>query len=335
MNIRVLNLSFGTNSTQSYQIDPLAHAAEVAWRSGIVVVASAGNSGAASGRLTSPAIDPFIIAVGAADTHGSNVTSDDTIPSFSSNGDGIRNPDIVAPGVHVQSLRDPGSYIDDQYGRPAAITDRCFRGSGTSQAAAVVSGAVALLLQAHPSATPDQVKAALIGNAQRLPSAQDQAQGHGLINLRGLTRSYLLPPATQSWTQSDGSGPLEGSRGQGHAVLSGVELRNDNSIFGPLDMAALASAEENGTAWDGTNWGGANWADDSDPNSSWSGNNWAGTSWAGTSWATGNWDGTSWAGTSWAGTSWAGTSWAGTSWAGSSWAGTSWAGTGWATADWS
>lgn len=336
LNIRVLNLSFGTASQQNYQIDPLAHAAEVAWRHGIVVVASAGNAGSQSGGLTDPAIDPYVLAVGAVDTHGSFYLSDDTIPDFSSQGNGLRDPDLVAPGVHVPSLRVPGSFIDQQYGNSAGVTDRLLRGSGTSQAAAVVSGAVALVLQAHPSATPDQVKAALINNAQPLPSAQSQAQGNGLINLHGLTRSWTsLPQASQSFPTSDGSGSLEASRGQGRAVLNGVALTGDNSIFGPLDMAALTQAEENGTAWDGTNWGGANWADASDPNSSWNGNNWAGTSWAGTSWATGNWDGTSWAGTSWAGTSWAGSSWAGTSWAGSSWAGTSWAGTSWATADWS
>jgi serine protease AprX len=335
MNIRVLNLSFGTASQQSYQVDPLAHAAEVAWRHGIVVVASAGNAGTVNHQLTDPAIDPYVIAVGAVDTHGSFNLSDDTIPDFSSQGDGVRNPDLVAPGVHVPSLRVPGSFIDQQYGTSAGVTDRLLRGSGTSQAAAVVSGAVALVLQAHPSATPDQIKAALINTAQSLPSAQAQAQGNGMINIRSAIRSWSLPQATQSFTPSDGSGSLEVSRGPGHVVLDGATLTGDNSIFGPLDMAALTAAEENGTAWQDTQWGGANWADDSDPNSSWGGNDWAGTSWAGTSWATGNWDGTSWAGTSWAGTSWAGSTWAGTSWAGSSWAGTSWAGTSWATADWS
>src|SRR5919199_2903866 len=49
LNIRVLNLSFGTDSAQGYQLDPLAYAAEVAWRSGIVVVVSAGNTGVTNG----------------------------------------------------------------------------------------------------------------------------------------------------------------------------------------------------------------------------------------------------------------------------------------------
>jgi serine protease AprX len=52
LNIRVLNLSFGTTAMQSYQLDPLAYAVEVAWRKGIVVVVSAGNDGAAGTSLT-------------------------------------------------------------------------------------------------------------------------------------------------------------------------------------------------------------------------------------------------------------------------------------------
>jgi len=74
MNIRVLNLSYGTNSTQPYQIDPLAFAVEQAWKAGIVVVAAAGNSGSQNGAsaqgLADPAYDPEVLAVGATDTMG-------------------------------------------------------------------------------------------------------------------------------------------------------------------------------------------------------------------------------------------------------------------------
>src|SRR5581483_3674327 len=96
MNIRVLNLSFGTNSIQPYLIDPLAHAAEVAWRDGIVVVASVGNDGWASRTLADPAIDPYIIAVGADDPQGTVDPGDDTVPSFSQRSRGPRQPDVLA-----------------------------------------------------------------------------------------------------------------------------------------------------------------------------------------------------------------------------------------------
>src|SRR5207249_6242881 len=112
MNIRVLNLSFGTDGTQDYRVDPLAYAAEVAWRKGITVVVAAGNSGYGTAQLNNPAYDPYVIAVGADDTKGTQSTSDDIIPDWSSRGDGTRNPDIVAPGKSIVSLRDTGSQID-------------------------------------------------------------------------------------------------------------------------------------------------------------------------------------------------------------------------------
>ena len=69
LNIRVINLSYGTNSTQAYGVDPLAYAAEQAWKHGIVVVAAAGNTGYQRGNgapgLADPAYDPYVIAAGA------------------------------------------------------------------------------------------------------------------------------------------------------------------------------------------------------------------------------------------------------------------------------
>ena len=60
LNIRVMNLSFGTDATQSYVLDPLAYAVEQAWNAGIVVVVAAGNDGNAA-PLRNPASDPFVI----------------------------------------------------------------------------------------------------------------------------------------------------------------------------------------------------------------------------------------------------------------------------------
>ena len=73
MNIRVLNLSYGTDSSQSYVLDPLAYAAEQAWDHGIVVVVAAGNDGNNSDGLEDPAIDPYVIAVGASNTNNTHV----------------------------------------------------------------------------------------------------------------------------------------------------------------------------------------------------------------------------------------------------------------------
>jgi serine protease AprX len=314
MNIRVLNLSFGTPSMQSYVLDPLAYAAEVAWLKGIVVVVSAGNDGTGTGKLLNPAQDPYVLAVGAEDSRGTPSISDDTIPDFSTRGDGARDPDLVAPGASLQGLRVPGSYADVTYGATAAIEDRFFRGSGTSQAAAVVSGAAALLLEQRPWLTPDQVKALLTRTARSLPAANAQAQGNGLVDVYAASQASA-PLTVQTFLRSTGTGSLDAARGSSRLVLNGVTLAGEKDIFGKSYSTATRSVlEATETAWNGGLWNGSSWA-----GSSWAGSSWAGSSWAGSSWA-----GSSWAGSSWAGSSWAGSSWAGSSWAGSSWATGSW-----------
>ncbi len=183
MNIRVLNLSFGTDGTQSYRTDPLAFAAEQAWRKGIVVVVSAGNDGYGSSALNNPAYDPYVLAVGAVDARGTASKTDDTVPSWSSTGDGTRNPDLVAPGTSIVSLRNPGSVVDSENPR-AVVGGRFFRGSGTSQAAAIVSGAAALVLEERPGIRPDQLKALLTRTATKVPGGNPAAQGKGMLDLQ-------------------------------------------------------------------------------------------------------------------------------------------------------
>ena len=71
MNVRVINLSYGTVSEQGSQVDPLARAVENAWKHDILVVAAAGNDGLDAPSLLMPAVDPHILAVGASDHRGS------------------------------------------------------------------------------------------------------------------------------------------------------------------------------------------------------------------------------------------------------------------------
>src|SRR5207244_5507182 len=105
LNVRVLNLSFGTDSPQPYVLDPLAYAAEVAWRKGIVVVVAGGNDGKAATSLADPAIDPFVVAVGAGDPLGTVGPADDAPASFSSRGNGQPQPDGMATGRVVVSIQ--------------------------------------------------------------------------------------------------------------------------------------------------------------------------------------------------------------------------------------
>jgi serine protease AprX len=337
VNIRVLNLSFGTNSTQSYILDPLAYAAEIAWKSGIVVVTSAGNNGAASNGLNDPAYDPFLISVGAADTNGSLDTSQHTVAAFSSNGTTARTPDVVAPGVHIASLRDPGSQIDLNYGATATTGSRFFLGSGTSQAAAVVSGAAALLVGQNPGWSPDQVKYALTASATPLANQAATAQGSGEINVEAALgiKMKKKTPYTQMFLPATGLGSLDASRGGVDVTSNGVALTGEKDIMGnSFNSATMAAAEATQAAWNDGTWNGAGWAGAGWAGAGWAGAGWAGVGWAGAGWAGAGWAGSTWTGAGWAGAGWAGAGWAGAGWAGAGWAGAGWAGAGWAGAGW-
>ena len=274
LNIRILNLSFGTDSAQAYTIDPLAFAAEQAWHQGLVVVAAAGNFGNSSPQLADPADDPYVIAAGAVDTHSTANTSDDTVASFSDSGSATRTPDLVAPATHIASLRDAGSTLDQQFGTTATVGGRFFRGSGTSQAAAVVSGAAALLLSQRPSATPDQIKALLTGSATPLSGTSTLLQGAGRLQLQS-TLTAPTPAAQQSYPVSTGTGSLNLSRG---------------SVENSLDVALANLVQSLGGGWSGSGWSGSGWS-----GSGWSGSGWSGSGWSGSGWSGDGWFGDSWA----------------------------------------
>jgi serine protease AprX len=324
--IRVLNLSYGTDGVQDYRLDPLTHAVENAWRAGIVVVVAGGNNGTDNPRLNNPAYDPYVLAVGASDTRNTVSAGDDLVPEFSSRGDSSRRVDVVAPGRSVVSLRVPGGYIDETH-PSARVGDRFFKGSGSSQAAAVVTGAVALLLDARPDLRPDQVKAMLRSSAEDMPQADRAGRGEGELDVY---RAFQLgaPQTNQSWPKSTGLGSLEQARGTSHVADDGVELTGERHVLGAFSAKKWAPASASFAAWDGGTWAGSDWTDGCWCDTTWSGRSWAGRSWADSSWAGRSWAGRSWAGRSWAGRSWAGDGWTGRSWAGRSWAGRSWASAG-------
>jgi serine protease AprX len=338
MNIRVLNLSFGTDSAQPYILDPLAYSAEVAWRSGIVVVVSAGNQGAtASGLLANPATDPFVIAVGAADTEGTISPGDDQVALFSQRSR-VRHPDLVAPGVHVVSLRDPNSFIDQTYSGTGAVGTRFFRGSGTSQAAAVVSGAAALVLSQRPSMNPDQVKALLDNSARNLDDVSGSAQGNGELNLRNALYSSTpsIGSSTQNYTRSNGTGSLEAARGSIHLVNNGVTLTGEQDIMSSaFNSAAMAALEAAGQSWSGGTWNGQTWSGQTWSGQSWSGQTWSGQTWSGQTWSGQTWSGQTWSGQSWSGQTWSGQSWSGQTWSGQTWSSAVWNGQTWSGQTWS
>jgi serine protease AprX len=334
MNIRVLNLSFGTDGTQDYKLDPLSYAVEVAWHKGIVVVVSGGNTGFGTNKLNNPAYNPYVIAVGALDTKGTNMGTDDAVASFSSCGNAARRPDLVAPGTSVLSLRDPGSKLDVSH-PGARVEDKFFKGSGTSQAAAVVSGAAALVINQRPSATPDQVKALLTSTAAPLPLADPNCQGAGTLNLRAARDAPTPLAAVQAFPPSTGLGTLEGARGSVHITDGTTELRGEQDIFGTAwDAPTWAAQSLAGTSWVGGTWNGNQWAANAWSGMSWSGMSWGGMSWGGMSWGGMSWGGMSWGGMSWGGMSWGGMAWGGMAWGGMAWGGLAWGGMAWSSGDW-
>jgi serine protease AprX len=326
-NIRVLNLSWGTTSTQSHTVDPLNYAVQRLWQQGIVVVVAAGNTGPNSGTITKPGDDPMVITVGAYDDKQNTELGDDVMASWSSRGPtaaGVVKPDIVAPGRYVIAARSFGSKVEAD-NRKALQAPSYIRGSGTSQAAAVVAGNVALLLAARPTLTPDQVKAILRGTANPIGSKPANDQGAGRIQLA----SALAAPAPTGVTQaptSSGLGSLEAARG-GRNVQT--DCGNDGTIDIIKGEITVMCQAWNGGAWTGGAWTGGAWTGGAWTGGAWTGGAWTGGAWTDASWTGGAWTGGAWTGGAWTGGAWTGGAWTGGAWTGGAWTGATWAGGAW------
>ncbi len=322
LDIRVLNLSFGSDSLHSYLTDPMTYAVERAWKAGIVVVVAAGNDGLGQARLGVPANDPYMISVGGLEAVGGGQFA---IPDWATNGNIVRNPDIGAPGASIESLRAPGSRADLEH--PEARVDRIrFRGSGSSQAAAVTSGAVALLLQEQPWLTPDQVKAKLVRSADAgaVPVGTEMFRGAGLLRV-DLASSASTLLSTQLHPPALGTGTLQGSRGSLTMDVLGVPLQGEVTVLGDewvgasWNGARWTTGEWDGARWTGADWMGARWTD-----AAWTGARWTGARWTGVEWAGARWTGAEWNEASWTGARWTGARWTGARWTGSSWSSAGW-----------
>ncbi|RKS80205.1 serine protease AprX [Motilibacter peucedani] len=306
-NIRVLNLSLAVDASDPEAQAAVTWAAEAAWQAGILVVAAAGNSGR-SAALDVPAASPHLLAVGASALR----RGADSVSPVTSLGTSARRVDVLAPGQSVLGLRVPGSTLDRSH--PAARTGAgWFRGSGTSQATAVVSGAAALLLSARPGLTPDQAKAVLVSSARALPAAPSALGPAGVLDVDAALRT-AAPTASSSSSSATAPNRSTPAAAQGETSVSGSSWR--------------------GSSWRGSSWRGSSWRGSSWRGSSWRGSSWRGSSWRGSSWRGSSWRGSSWRGSSWRGSSWRGSSWRGSSWRGSSWRGSSWRGSSWRGSSW-
>jgi len=317
-NIRVVNLSYGTDSTAALAKDPLNHAVQRLWRAGVLVVVGAGNRGTAG--IDKPADDPWVVTVGAADTRNTATTADDTVAPFSARpASGSAKPDLVAPGVSIVSHRPTDTTVDVL--RPAArVDDRYFKGTGTSQAAAVVSGIAARMFDAAPQATPNEIKAALVGTTDRTLAGRSGA-GAGLVDAAGAVaaaaaRRFAAAPANSGLKRSEGTGSLDASRGSFHPWTDYRKAGTPEPLTG--EVTAL------GTRWDARKWASSSFDASSFAASPWArhtsvAQGWgaapASAPWSGLGWDQGSWTARSWGdagigpGSGWVARSWGSALW--------------------------
>ena len=225
------------------------------------------------------------MAVGGHDVHLERVAP------WSANGNGQRNPDLVAAGRSIASYRVPGSTID-LLAPHARFGDDLFLGSGTSQSAAVTSGVAALLLQAHPDLTNDQLKATFTRNATDVLKDPVERKGNGILDLEKAEDELNIDDADQKYPTAAGE---------------------DVGIVAPT-----------GATWSGGTWSGATWS-----GATWSGATWSGATWSGAGWKGATWSGATWSGATWSGATWSGATWSGATWSGATWSGATWSGAGW------
>jgi serine protease AprX len=248
-NIRVVNLSLNSTVAESYNTSPLDAAVEILWFNKIVVVVSAGNKG--SGAVYPPANDPFVISVGATNDKATNSISDDVIASFSAYGktsDGFNKPDIVAPGTNIIAR-----LVNQNQGLASAhpqnkVGNDYFMMSGTSMAAPMVSGAVALLLQDEPNLTPDQVKFRLMSTANKSWKGYNSSYaGSGYLDVYA---------AIQGTTQTNANTGLQPSR-----LLSTGSSPMTRSTVG-WNSVGWNSVGWNSVGWNSVGWNSVGWNSD-------------------------------------------------------------------------
>jgi serine protease AprX len=269
-NIRVINLSVAAGVYESYNSDPLTVAAKRAVQAGVVVVTAAGNLGRNQqraiqyGGITAPGNAPWVLTVGASSHNGTASRSDDSIAAFSSRGpsrlDYAAKPDIVAPGVGIESLADATSTLFLSH--PAArlwgtldtATQPYLSLSGTSMSAPVVAGTVALLMQANPALTPNLVKAILQYTAEHRSHYNDLTQGAGFLNARGAVQlaRALTNRSSRASTSAPISDPIAWNKHinwGNHRVGGGVLRASANAWGAGVTWGASATAEGDTIVW--------------------------------------------------------------------------------------
>jgi serine protease AprX len=264
-NIRVINLSVAAGVYESYTTDPLTLACKRAVEAGLVVVTASGNLGRdAEGRpqrggVTAPGNAPWVLTVGATDHRRTAARDDDRVAPFSSRGpsaiDGSAKPDVVAPGVGIESLADADSLLFGthpdarRWGSVETATEPYLTLTGTSMASPVVSGTIALMLQANPSLTPNLVKAIVQFTAEERSAYSHLSQGAGFLNARGAVQ---LSHSLANRLASTAKDPTAWSRHiiWGNRRIGGGVLKAAANAWAPgVVWGAAAAADGDGIVW--------------------------------------------------------------------------------------
>lgn len=222
-NIRVANNSFGSDlgDPSNYDpFDPINVGTRMMHDRFIAVVFAAGNSGAAPGAINRLAVAPWVISVAAGRKEGLGSPA-----PFSSrgrdNGSGIDSaghpadplqapnlrPDITAPGVNIKATRSKGPGLTNVLGTlllqdldiPPAFLPFYTTSQGTSFAAPHVAGVAALMLEANPMLTPQQIMLILRETAMPMPF-EERVVGAGYVDAHNAVRvamglARVAPPA--------------------------------------------------------------------------------------------------------------------------------------------
>jgi serine protease AprX len=292
-NIRVLNLSLGAPAPATYRLDPLSAAVEMAWVRGVAVIAASGNSG---GAPDSPGADPYVITVGATDDRGTSTVGDDLVEPFSAYGTPVAStakPDVVAPGRRIVSIRAPGSSLDKLLPDrvvTASTGATYFRLSGTSMATAVVSGVVALLLEAQPGLTPGQVKAILKGTTRQFGQSSGSTPNAAAIG-SGLVDAYAAVASGTRGAANHGNHPADPTSRSLYPAVYGQPLTwldplADGILWNQLTWSTLSW---DNLAWDNLAWDNLIW-----DNLAWDNLAWDNLAWDNTKWNNLAWDNLAW-----------------------------------------
>ena len=188
LGMRILNLSVSASAELPYHLDPLNRALSSMGR-WLGCCGLCGNQGPAPSTVTAPGNNPWLISVGAASYNDTRQAAE--VAAFSGRGpttSGHIKPNIVAPGTRLAGFLPKDATRPSH--EPVEMTDTgLWITSGASQASAVVSGMVALLLEARPELSNDDVKCLVANSATPLiddnrVAVSPMTQGRGLINLR-------------------------------------------------------------------------------------------------------------------------------------------------------